>query len=129
MSVTFKESVQYPHYIAAHFHLSQHSRSLSSLPSLTLTPATYHAGSSLYLLLMHPITLSIPQFLIGSLLACTMWASGVIPRPKVTQATIIKTLPLAIAHTLGNVLTNVSLGLVSLGAQTTLLRAPLCLAQ
>ena len=60
------------------------------------------------------------QFMVGSLLALAMWGSGAVPRPKITADVLLKTLPLAIAHTLGNVLTNISLGLVAVSFTHTI---------
>lgn len=46
-------------------------------------------------------------------MACVCWATGIVPRPKVTVDTLKGIWPLAVVHTLGNLLTNVSLGAVA----------------
>lgn len=68
----------------------------------------------------YPLTCTAIQFGVGSLLALTMWALRVHPRPNLDSATIKKISPLAVVHSLGNTLTNVSLGRVAVSFTHTI---------
>ncbi|GAX78880.1 hypothetical protein CEUSTIGMA_g6319.t1 [Chlamydomonas eustigma] len=68
----------------------------------------------------HPLTMTTLQFGIGSVLAVSMWVSGVVKRPDISFQAVQGLLPLAIVHTLGNVLTNISLGAVSVSFTHTI---------
>lgn len=67
-----------------------------------------------------PMWMTTSQFAIGSSLALCMWAVGAHPRPTVTLESIRAVLPLAVVHTLGNLLTNVSLGKVAVSFTHTI---------
>jgi len=60
------------------------------------------------------------QFAVGSALASLMWLFKLHPAPKVDKALIKAVLPLAAVHTLGNLLTNVSLGAVAVSFTHTI---------
>jgi len=60
------------------------------------------------------------QFGVGSLLALSMWAVKAHPRPNLNEDTLKSILPLAGVHTLGNLLTNVSLGAVAVSFTHTI---------
>lgn len=60
------------------------------------------------------------QFAVGSALALTMWTLNLHERPKVDGELIRSILPLAAVHTLGNLLTNVSLGQVAVSFTHTI---------
>jgi len=61
----------------------------------------------------YPLTTTNLQFLIGTFLSLTFWATGVVKVPKFDLDVLRKIYPLAIIHVVGNVLTNVSLGYVA----------------
>ena len=53
------------------------------------------------------------QFAIGGLIACVMWITGILKKPTIPPGALRSITPLACIHTLGNVLTNVSLRAVA----------------
>ncbi|XP_021895113.1 triose phosphate/phosphate translocator, non-green plastid, chloroplastic [Carica papaya] len=60
-----------------------------------------------------PVTVTLVQFAIGSVLVILMWTLNLYKKPKVTGAQLAAILPLAVVHTLGNLFTNMSLGKVA----------------
>ncbi|EIE22016.1 Tpt phosphate/phosphoenolpyruvate translocator [Coccomyxa subellipsoidea C-169] len=68
----------------------------------------------------YPFTCTALQFAVGSLLAVSMWTLNLHEKPKVDKDLIISVLPLAVVHTLGNLLTNVSLGQVAVSFTHTI---------
>ncbi|PKA54570.1 Phosphoenolpyruvate/phosphate translocator 2, chloroplastic [Apostasia shenzhenica] len=60
-----------------------------------------------------PATITAFQFALGSILALIMWSPNIYKRPKISISQLAAILPLAIAHTLGNLFTNMSLGKVA----------------
>ncbi len=56
----------------------------------------------------------------GALIAAAFWATGVLKRPRVGAAELRRIAPLAVVHTLGNLLTNVSLGAVAVSFTHTI---------
>ncbi|CAN1247373.1 Phosphoenolpyruvate/phosphate translocator 2, chloroplastic [Linum perenne] len=60
-----------------------------------------------------PATVTAFQFGCGTLMVVTMWALKLYPIPKLTPSQVAAIIPLALAHTMGNLLTNVSIGKVS----------------
>ena len=68
----------------------------------------------------HPTTLTLLNLLVGSALACTAWATGLQKRPEVTKDMLIRIAPLAVVHTVGNLLTNISLGKVAVSFTHTI---------
>jgi len=61
------------------------------------------------------------QFLGGTVIALLGWATGLITRPTtLTGKQLLAIVPLAIVHTLGNLLTNVSLGKVAVSFTHTI---------
>ncbi|GLI68197.1 hypothetical protein VaNZ11_012541 [Volvox africanus] len=71
-------------------------------------------------LFAYPVTVTEVQFLVGSVITLASWATGVLKAPKITAATIRNVLPLAVVHTLGNLLTNMSLGAVAVSFTHTI---------
>ncbi|KAJ8440142.1 hypothetical protein Cgig2_003467 [Carnegiea gigantea] len=67
-----------------------------------------------------PSTLTAFQFGCGSLLVLLMWGFNLHPRPKITRSQFAAILPLAVAHAMGNLLTNVSLGKVAVSFTHTI---------
>lgn len=67
-----------------------------------------------------PMTVTLVQFAVGSVLITTMWALNLYKRPKITGAQLAAILPLAVVHTLGNLFTNMSLGKVSVSFTHTI---------
>ena len=68
-----------------------------------------------------PLTSTLCQFAVGSVLVVAMWASGAYKPPKKMDAKmLLPIVPLAVVHTLGNVLTNVSLGKVAVSFTHTI---------
>ncbi|CAL8460892.1 g423 [Coccomyxa elongata] len=68
----------------------------------------------------YPFTCTALQFAVGSLLALSMWTLNLHEKPKIDKDLIISVLPLAVVHTLGNLLTNVSLGQVAVSFTHTI---------
>ncbi|KAK2355767.1 glucose-6-phosphate/phosphate translocator 1, chloroplastic [Trifolium repens] len=60
-----------------------------------------------------PVTLTAVQFAIGTLLVAFMWGLNLYKRPKLTSSQLLAIFPLALVHTLGNLFTNMSLGMVA----------------
>ncbi|GAV67949.1 EamA domain-containing protein/TPT domain-containing protein [Cephalotus follicularis] len=60
------------------------------------------------------------QFGCGTVMILAMWAFNLHPRPKLTRSQIAAILPLAVAHALGNLLTNVSFGKVAVSFTHTI---------
>ena len=60
----------------------------------------------------HPVTCTTLQFMFGSALCILMWTLRLHPFPTITKSALVQILPLALVHTLGNFLTNLSLGSV-----------------
>jgi len=68
-----------------------------------------------------PVSCTEFQFIVGGLLACFVWVTGLHKRPKgLTKQDLVTIFPLACVHTLGNVLTNVSLGKVAVSFTHTI---------
>jgi len=67
-----------------------------------------------------PVSCTELQFVVGSCLALFVWATGIHKRPKLTRSQLMTILPLACVHTLGNLLTNVSLGKVAVSFTHTI---------
>ncbi|KAK4603627.1 hypothetical protein RGQ29_012224 [Quercus rubra] len=67
-----------------------------------------------------PATVTAFQFGFGSLMVALMWASNSYIRPKITPQQLAAIFPLAVAHTLGNLLTNISLGKVAVSFTHTI---------
>ncbi|KDD72777.1 hypothetical protein H632_c2913p0, partial [Helicosporidium sp. ATCC 50920] len=68
----------------------------------------------------YPLTVTAFQFLVGSALSLGMWGLG-LHAPPVVDGAVARTLsPLALVHTLGNALTNVSLGAVAVSFTHTI---------
>ncbi|WJX88676.1 hypothetical protein P8452_70738 [Trifolium repens] len=60
-----------------------------------------------------PVTLTAFQFAIGTLLVAFMWGLNLYKRPRLTSSQLLAIFPLALVHTLGNLFTNMSLGMVA----------------
>lgn len=60
------------------------------------------------------------QFIFGSGIALVMWALRLHPTPALTKKGLLSILPLAVVHTLGNLLTNLSLGSVAVSFTHTI---------
>ncbi|KAK8676360.1 hypothetical protein V6N13_034410 [Hibiscus sabdariffa] len=67
-----------------------------------------------------PATVTAFQFGCGTLIILTMWASNLYHRPKLTRSQLAVIIPLAVVHTLGNLLTNVSIGRVNVSFTHTI---------
>ncbi|KAJ4831487.1 holo-[acyl-carrier-protein] synthase [Turnera subulata] len=67
-----------------------------------------------------PTTITAFQSGCGTLMIMVMWGLNLYPRPKVTRSQFGAIIPLALAHTCGNLLTNVSLGTVSVSFTHTI---------
>lgn len=70
--------------------------------------------------LPQPMTMTVLQFGVGSLLALFFWAAGLVKRPTLTPDLIKSVSLLAVVHTMGNLLTNMSLGAVSVSFTHTI---------
>ncbi|XP_022133582.1 phosphoenolpyruvate/phosphate translocator 2, chloroplastic [Momordica charantia] len=67
-----------------------------------------------------PTTVTAFQLGCGTVIVSLMWALNFHPRPKIKRSQLSAILPLAIAHTMGNILTNVSLGRVAVSFTHTI---------
>ncbi|XP_038708718.1 phosphoenolpyruvate/phosphate translocator 1, chloroplastic-like [Tripterygium wilfordii] len=67
-----------------------------------------------------PVTVTMFQFAIGTVLVTLMWTLNLYKRPKVSGAQLAAILPLAVAHTLGNLFTIMSLGKVAVSFTHTI---------
>ncbi|XP_044484147.1 triose phosphate/phosphate translocator, non-green plastid, chloroplastic-like [Mangifera indica] len=67
-----------------------------------------------------PVTVTVIQFAVGTVLVLLMWTLNLYKRPKVSGAQLAAILPLAVVHTLGNVFTNMSLGKVAVSFTHTI---------
>ncbi|GAB2236227.1 hypothetical protein Droror1_Dr00027966, partial [Drosera rotundifolia] len=68
----------------------------------------------------YPATLSAFQFGCGTCFVLLMWALNLHPKPVIPQSQFAAILPLAVAHTMGNLLTNISLGKVAVSFTHTI---------
>nr|XP_043634801.1 phosphoenolpyruvate/phosphate translocator 2, chloroplastic-like [Erigeron canadensis] len=68
----------------------------------------------------YPTTVTTFQFGCGTIMILIMWAFKLHPRPKLYKSQIVPVLMLAVAHTLGNLLTNISLGRVAVSFTHTI---------
>ncbi|GAU16228.1 hypothetical protein TSUD_298600 [Trifolium subterraneum] len=67
-----------------------------------------------------PATVTAFQFGFASLVINVIWTLNLHPRPNISKSKLVAILPLALAHTLGNMLTNISLGKVSVSFTHTI---------
>ncbi|KAA8548123.1 hypothetical protein F0562_004616 [Nyssa sinensis] len=67
-----------------------------------------------------PATVTAFQFGCGTVLIIFMWAFNLYARPKISRSQLAAILPLAMIHTLGNLLTNISLGKVAVSFTHTI---------
>ncbi|KAI4336154.1 hypothetical protein L6164_014719 [Bauhinia variegata] len=67
-----------------------------------------------------PITITLFQLAVGSVLVLLMWGLNLYKRPKISGAQLAAILPLAVVHILGNLFTNMSLGKVSVSFTHTI---------
>lgn len=67
-----------------------------------------------------PVTVTLIQFAVGTVLVSLMWSLNLYKKPKVSGAQLAVILPLAVVHTLGNLFTNMSLGRVAVSFTHTI---------
>lgn len=67
-----------------------------------------------------PATITAFQFGCGTLMILIMWTFNLHPRPKLNRSKLAAIIPLAVAHTMGNLLTNVSIGKVNVSFTHTI---------
>ncbi|TKY73509.1 Phosphoenolpyruvate/phosphate translocator 1 [Spatholobus suberectus] len=67
-----------------------------------------------------PVTVTVVQFAVGTVLVALMWGLNLYKRPKISGAMLGAILPLAVVHTLGNLFTNMSLGKVAVSFTHTI---------
>ncbi|KAG2408163.1 Phosphoenolpyruvate/phosphate translocator [Vigna angularis] len=67
-----------------------------------------------------PLTVSTIQFAMGTLLVAFMWGFNLYKRPRLSGAQLAAIWPLALVHTLGNLFTNMSLGMVAVSFTHTI---------
>ncbi|KAK7330498.1 hypothetical protein VNO77_24693 [Canavalia gladiata] len=67
-----------------------------------------------------PLTVTALQFAVGTLLVAFMWGFNLCKRPKLSPNQLAAILPLAVVHTLGNLFTNMSLGMVAVSFTHTI---------
>ncbi|KAI3464102.1 hypothetical protein Pfo_020765 [Paulownia fortunei] len=68
----------------------------------------------------YPMTVTLVQFAVGTVLVTFMWTFNLYKRPKISGAQLAAILPLAFVHTLGNLFTNMSLGKVAVSFTHTI---------
>ncbi|KAF3437014.1 hypothetical protein FNV43_RR19767 [Rhamnella rubrinervis] len=61
----------------------------------------------------YPVTVTLAQFAVGTVLVLFMWGFNLYKRPKLSGSQLASIVPLAVVHTLGNLFTNMSLGKVA----------------
>ncbi|KAL0341531.1 UNVERIFIED_CONTAM: Triose phosphate/phosphate translocator, non-green plastid, chloroplastic [Sesamum calycinum] len=71
-------------------------------------------------LFITPVTVSLGQFAVGTVLVILMWTFNLYKRPKISGAQLAAIFPLAVVHTLGNLFTNMSLGKVAVSFTHTI---------
>ncbi|XP_061359611.1 phosphoenolpyruvate/phosphate translocator 2, chloroplastic-like [Gastrolobium bilobum] len=71
---------------------------------------------------VYPFPATVTAFQLGftTLMINLMWTMHLHPRPKISGSQLASILPLAVAHTMGNLLTNISLGKVSVSFTHTI---------
>ncbi|XP_021593829.1 phosphoenolpyruvate/phosphate translocator 2, chloroplastic isoform X2 [Manihot esculenta] len=67
-----------------------------------------------------PATVTAFQFGCGTVMIIIMWALNLYHRPKLTPSQLAAIMPLAVMHTVGNLLTNVSIGKVAVSFTHTI---------
>ncbi|MED6169912.1 holo-[acyl-carrier-protein] synthase [Stylosanthes scabra] len=67
-----------------------------------------------------PATVTAFQFGFASLMINLIWSLNLHPRPNITRSQLVAILPLVVAHTMGNLLTNISLGKVAVSFTHTI---------
>ncbi|XP_062010163.1 phosphoenolpyruvate/phosphate translocator 2, chloroplastic-like isoform X1 [Rosa rugosa] len=67
-----------------------------------------------------PATVTAFQFACGTVMIILMWTLNLYPRPKITRSQLAAILPLAVAHTMGNLLTNISIRKVAVSFTHTI---------
>ncbi|KAG8366888.1 hypothetical protein BUALT_Bualt16G0014800 [Buddleja alternifolia] len=67
-----------------------------------------------------PATVTAFQFGCGTVLVLLMWALNLHPKPKISRSQFTAIFPLALGHTMGNLLTNVSIGKVAVSFTHTI---------
>ncbi|XP_059670135.1 phosphoenolpyruvate/phosphate translocator 2, chloroplastic-like isoform X2 [Cornus florida] len=67
-----------------------------------------------------PATVTAFQFGCGTVIVILMWAFNLYARPKISRSQLAAIVPLAVIHTMGNLLTNVSLGKVAVSFTHTI---------
>jgi len=68
----------------------------------------------------YPVTVTLIELGVGSALIAAMWASGAKKPPTLNKEMLKPIVPLAVIHTVGNLLTNVSLGKVAVSFTHTI---------
>ncbi|KAK1370277.1 Phosphoenolpyruvate/phosphate translocator 2, chloroplastic [Heracleum sosnowskyi] len=68
----------------------------------------------------YPATLTALQFGCGTLMVVIMWSFNLHPAPKLKRSQVVPVLTLGLMHTIGNVLTNISLGKVAVSFTHTI---------
>ncbi|KAH7550470.1 hypothetical protein ACOSP7_024187 [Xanthoceras sorbifolium] len=68
----------------------------------------------------YPVTVTVVQFAVGTVLVAFMWTFNLYKRPKISGAQLAAIVPLAVVHTLGNLFTNMSLGKVAVSFTHTI---------
>ncbi|XP_065875549.1 triose phosphate/phosphate translocator, non-green plastid, chloroplastic-like [Euphorbia lathyris] len=68
----------------------------------------------------NPVTITLIQFAVGTVLVSFMWIFNLYKRPKISGAQLAAILPLAVVHVLGNLFTNMSLGKVAVSFTHTI---------
>lgn len=68
----------------------------------------------------HPVTLTAFQFGCGTFLVLLMWTLNLHPKPKINKSQFTAIFLLGLGHTLGNLLTNISIGKVAVSFTHTI---------
>ncbi|KAI9078084.1 hypothetical protein K1719_040009 [Acacia pycnantha] len=67
-----------------------------------------------------PATVTAFQFGYTSLMVTLIWTLNLYPKPKISRSQLVAIFPLAVAHTIGNLLTNISFGKVAVSFTHTI---------
>ncbi|GJQ14111.1 hypothetical protein GpartN1_g5902.t1 [Galdieria partita] len=108
--------------------VKQHSPSLQKLVVLTFYIGCWYAANILFniynkrVLKVFPLfaTVTLVQFLMGSLVGIVLWVSGLHRFQKASMEDLKRIYPLALSHLIGNILTNISLRQVAVSFTHTI---------
>ncbi|XP_052195583.1 phosphoenolpyruvate/phosphate translocator 2, chloroplastic-like isoform X2 [Diospyros lotus] len=103
-----------------HFDAGKRRRSSEIRGIVPDSSARFHVCCLVLKVFPFPATVTAFQFGCGTVLVFLMWSFNLYPRPRITKSQFSAILPLAVIHTMGNLLTNISLGKVAVSFTHTI---------